>query len=55
MGKQTLSVQTFLFHNLCLHTPLLRSEGPPMSWNFQQVHPVTKDDFYVSHGYIYQT
>ena len=44
MRQQNFSVQVFLLHNLCLHTPLLRSEGLPMSWNFQQTHPVIKYD-----------
>ena len=24
--------------------PLLRPEGSPMSWNFQQIYPIIKDD-----------
>ena len=31
-----------MFYNLSFHTPLLRSENPPMSWNFQHIHPVIK-------------
>ena len=42
--KANSSVQIFLRHNLSLYTPLLRSEGPPLTQNFQQIHPVIKYD-----------
>ena len=35
-----------MLHALCLHAPSLRSEGPPLSWNFQQIYPVIKNDNY---------
>ena len=33
-----------MLHTLCLHNPSLRSEDPPMSWNFQQICYVTEND-----------
>ena len=33
-----------MLHNFCFDTSLLRSEGPPILKNFQQIHPVIQDD-----------
>ena len=45
VGKQIISVVNLLAsYRVFAHSLTLRSEGPPMSRNFQQIHPVIKDD-----------
>ena len=43
-GSKLLLSKSSCFITFCFDTSLLRSEGPPISKNFQQIHPVIQDD-----------
>ena len=43
-GQKSLKMCGHLLWMVPLHTPLLRSEGPLVLWNFEQINSIIKDD-----------